>query len=159
MFTHLGRVLSILGLAIAPALAAAAGAILSSGIVEAADAPTAFTGEKTAWHGFDRHDFLMDEQSLARAVLPRAVQVDGERCPKAGIVTTAAKTAANFQPLTMVTSWEPPATCTRIVPPGRPPKQGPAPMPWHFHEGWCRGRAVGSPDRAPVVCPPDGTHL
>ncbi len=28
-------------------------------------APIAFEGEKTAWHGFDRYDFLMDENSLA----------------------------------------------------------------------------------------------
>jgi len=28
-------------------------------------APTPFTGEKTAWHGFDRYDFLLDEQSLS----------------------------------------------------------------------------------------------
>ncbi len=27
--------------------------------------PTGFAGEKTAWHGFDRYDFLMDQQSLA----------------------------------------------------------------------------------------------
>jgi hypothetical protein len=31
----------------------------------AADAPAGFTGEKTAWHGFDRYDFLMDEETLA----------------------------------------------------------------------------------------------
>lgn len=36
----------------------------------AADTPaafetsSAFTGEKTSWHGFDRYDFLMDEQTL-----------------------------------------------------------------------------------------------
>ncbi len=28
-------------------------------------APIAFDGEKTAWHGFDRYDFLMDENTLA----------------------------------------------------------------------------------------------
>jgi hypothetical protein len=28
-------------------------------------ASTAFTGEKTYWHGFDRYDFVMDEQSVA----------------------------------------------------------------------------------------------
>ena len=31
----------------------------------AAEAATAFTGEKTAWHGFDRYDFVMDEATLA----------------------------------------------------------------------------------------------
>ena len=29
------------------------------------NAPAVFEGEKTAWHGFDRYDFLMDENSLA----------------------------------------------------------------------------------------------
>jgi hypothetical protein len=33
---------------------------------QAAEAPTAFEGEKTAWHGgFARYDFVMDEQTLA----------------------------------------------------------------------------------------------
>ena len=41
--------------------------------VWAADAYTPFDGEKTAWHGFDRYDFLMDEQTLA--IKP----ADGER--------------------------------------------------------------------------------
>jgi pimeloyl-ACP methyl ester carboxylesterase len=36
-----------------------------AGTAFAADPPTAFAGEKTAWHGFDRYDFLIDEQSLA----------------------------------------------------------------------------------------------
>ncbi|MGE5609742.1 MAG: alpha/beta fold hydrolase [Bacillota bacterium] len=31
----------------------------------AAEAYTPFEGVKTAWHGFDRYDFLMDEQTLA----------------------------------------------------------------------------------------------
>jgi len=34
--------------------------------VAAQDTAVAFTGEKTAWHeGFDRYDFLMDEQTFA----------------------------------------------------------------------------------------------
>ena len=32
---------------------------------KAAEASTTFAGEKTAWHGFDRYDFLMDEATLA----------------------------------------------------------------------------------------------
>jgi len=28
-------------------------------------APTSFTGDKTLWHGFDRYDFVMDEETLA----------------------------------------------------------------------------------------------
>jgi pimeloyl-ACP methyl ester carboxylesterase len=31
----------------------------------APSAPAPFEGEKVDWHGFDRHDFLMDEQTLA----------------------------------------------------------------------------------------------
>jgi pimeloyl-ACP methyl ester carboxylesterase len=31
----------------------------------AAESYTPFTGDKSAWHGFDRYDFLMDEQTLA----------------------------------------------------------------------------------------------
>jgi pimeloyl-ACP methyl ester carboxylesterase len=31
----------------------------------AADAPAPFTGDKTSWHGFDRYDFLIDEDTLA----------------------------------------------------------------------------------------------
>jgi hypothetical protein len=27
--------------------------------------PLTFTGDKTSWHGFDRYDFVMDEQTLA----------------------------------------------------------------------------------------------
>ena len=38
----------------------------NAGYVLAADAYTPFDGEKTAWHdGFDRYDFVMDEQTLA----------------------------------------------------------------------------------------------
>ena len=38
---------------------------LADGNVEGTGASTTFTGQKTDWHGFDRYDFLMDEQSLA----------------------------------------------------------------------------------------------
>ncbi len=31
----------------------------------AVGAPPKFGGEKTAWHGFDRYDFLMDEADLS----------------------------------------------------------------------------------------------
>src|ERR1700739_3620888 len=42
--------------------------LLLTGIsrVSAQDTAMAFTGEKTTWHeGFDRYDFLMDEQTFA----------------------------------------------------------------------------------------------
>src|SRR5262245_57156125 len=57
-----------------------AGAILSgSGDARAAGAPTGFTGEKTEWHGFDRYDFLMDEESLAIEPAAAGPSVDGKR--------------------------------------------------------------------------------
>jgi pimeloyl-ACP methyl ester carboxylesterase len=31
----------------------------------AAEGPVGFSGEKTTWHGFDRYDFVLDEESLA----------------------------------------------------------------------------------------------
>jgi len=34
-------------------------------VMTAAETSPAFTGEKTAWHGFDRYDFVMDEATLA----------------------------------------------------------------------------------------------
>jgi pimeloyl-ACP methyl ester carboxylesterase len=37
----------------------------SSTATIAAETSTGFTGEKTAWHGFDRYDFLMDQENLA----------------------------------------------------------------------------------------------
>ncbi len=35
--------------------------------IMAIEAPAGFTGEKTTWHGFDRYDFMMDEDTLAIA--------------------------------------------------------------------------------------------
>ena len=35
-----------------------------AGMIHAAESPSGFGGEKTAWHGFDRYDFVMDEASL-----------------------------------------------------------------------------------------------
>jgi pimeloyl-ACP methyl ester carboxylesterase len=57
-----------------------AGALLwSSGDTRAAGAPTGFTGEKTEWHGFDRYDFLMDEESLAIEPATAGPAVGGKR--------------------------------------------------------------------------------
>ena len=53
--------------------------VLWSGATKAADASPAFTGEKTAWHGFDRYDFLMDEQSLAIEPATAGPAVSGRR--------------------------------------------------------------------------------
>ena len=49
-----------------------AGALLSlfvigfAGTVRGAEGLVPFDGEKSSWHGFDRYDFLMDEELLAR---------------------------------------------------------------------------------------------
>ncbi|HEY2588998.1 MAG TPA: hypothetical protein VGI81_24855 [Tepidisphaeraceae bacterium] len=51
----------------------------TSGRATAADGYTAFTGEKTAWHGFDRYDFLMDEQSLTVKPATAGPAVSGQR--------------------------------------------------------------------------------
>ena len=37
-------------------------------------------GEKTSWHGFDRHDFVMDEQTLAITALEAATD-DADAMP------------------------------------------------------------------------------
>jgi pimeloyl-ACP methyl ester carboxylesterase len=67
-----------------PGLAAVLGAMILwnlNGAI-AAEAYVPFEGEKTAWHGFDRYDFLMDEATLALKPLPAAVNgkdgVNGE---------------------------------------------------------------------------------
>jgi pimeloyl-ACP methyl ester carboxylesterase len=36
-----------------------------AGSVYGADSPLSFAGEKTAWHGFDRYDFVMDDATLS----------------------------------------------------------------------------------------------
>jgi hypothetical protein len=35
-----------------------------AGVIRGADSPSGLAGEKTAWHGFDRDDFVMDEANL-----------------------------------------------------------------------------------------------
>ena len=39
--------------------------VLGPNVAAGAKAYAPFEGEKTSWHGFDRYDFLMDEQTLA----------------------------------------------------------------------------------------------
>src|SRR5262249_5077970 len=68
----------------------------------AADPPAPFTGEKTAWHGFDRYDFLMDESS--QAIQPFKAPVDEGNGIKAQVkgqlrcVVVVPKTAAPGNP-------------------------------------------------------------
>jgi pimeloyl-ACP methyl ester carboxylesterase len=63
--------------------------VLNAKDTMAAEASTTFTGEKTAWHGFDRFDFLMDQKNLTLRPIKAAAdekngikgQVEGQwRC-------------------------------------------------------------------------------
>jgi hypothetical protein len=38
--------------------------------LQAGQPPAIFDGAKSAWHGFDHYDFLMDEENLAKAGVP-----------------------------------------------------------------------------------------
>src|SRR5271154_927580 len=40
-------------------------ACISVTLIHAANSPAPDAAEKTSWHGFDRYDFLLDEQTLA----------------------------------------------------------------------------------------------
>ena len=42
-------------------------ALWSANVRTTAETLSSFAGEKTAWHGFDRYDFVMDESTLAIA--------------------------------------------------------------------------------------------
>lgn len=46
-------------------LALSFSALCSDGALNSADYSPPFSGEKTAWHGFDRYDYVMDEASLS----------------------------------------------------------------------------------------------
>ena len=70
----------------------AAGRCLSPRI-HAAESSVPFTGDKTAWHGFDRYDFHMDEATLSITPMKAAEDekngiahtIDGQRrCERAG---------------------------------------------------------------------------
>jgi pimeloyl-ACP methyl ester carboxylesterase len=86
------------------ALAVFAGcwAATSQGAEEPGRATPAFEGEKTSWHGFDRFDFLMDEQSLAiKPVKAAEDEKDGIKNSMAGqrrCVVVAPKAAASGGP-------------------------------------------------------------
>src|SRR5262245_20832192 len=46
---------------------------------------TPFEGEKTAWHGFDRYDYVMDEETLAITPFHRdADERSGVKAPPKG---------------------------------------------------------------------------
>ena len=48
------------------------GAIIFFGTIQGAESAFPFNGEKTAWHGFDRYDFVMDEATLSIAPMKAA---------------------------------------------------------------------------------------
>ncbi|MBI3860260.1 MAG: alpha/beta hydrolase [Planctomycetia bacterium] len=68
----------------------------------AADAHVTFTGEKTAWHGFDRFDFLMDEAALTvqpiKASPDEGNGINGEVPGQLRCVVVAPKDAAPGKP-------------------------------------------------------------
>ena len=50
----------------------AAAIVWTSSNAKAADAYVPFEGEKITWHGFDRYDFIMDEDTgRSRRLMPR----------------------------------------------------------------------------------------
>jgi acetyl esterase/lipase len=67
--------------------------------VQGKSPPAAFEGEKTKWHGFDRYDFLMDEQTLA--ITPAVKGAKGAKGQRPCIVVVP-KTAAPGNPW----SWQ-----------------------------------------------------
>src|SRR5262249_56470278 len=62
--------------------------------VAVADAPQAFEGEKTSWRGFDRYDFLLDEQKLTVEPAKGKGEVKGKR----RCIVVAPKKAAQGKP-------------------------------------------------------------
>ena len=62
----------------------------------AADAYTAFDGAKSAWHGFDRYDYLLDERTLA--IKPADVNLPGSVAGQRRCIVVAPKTAAASNP-------------------------------------------------------------
>ncbi len=57
--------------------------------------PPAFEGEKTTWHGFDRYDFLMDEQTLAITPTVNKGKVGGKGQRQCIVVVPKSAAAGN----------------------------------------------------------------
>ncbi len=58
--------------------------------------PNPFTGAKSLWHGFDRYDFLMDEENLA--IKPADEKVKGEVAGQRRCIVVVPKAAAPGNP-------------------------------------------------------------
>ena len=74
--------------------------------IVAADTSVTFTGEKTAWHGFDRYDFLMDEATFVIKAIKAAPEekngVSGQMPGQFRCVVVVPKEAAPGKPW----SWQ-----------------------------------------------------
>lgn len=73
---------------------------------KAAEVSSTFSGEKTAWHGFDRYDFLMDEETLTlkpfKAAPDEKNGIKGEVKGQRRCIVVVPKTAAPGNPW----SWQ-----------------------------------------------------
>ena len=105
----------------------------------AADSSTSFTGEKTAWHGFDRYDLLMDQDSLALKPIKAAAdekngikgQVKGQwRC-----VVVVPRNAGTRQPVVLARLLLGPRTAGR----GRAAQSGFSHRLYHVRPRQSRG--------------------
>src|SRR5262249_32568152 len=67
-----------------------------------ADVPRTFSGQKTAWHGFDRYDFLLDDEKLTIQPMKAAANekngIRGEVKGKRRCVVVVPKKAAAGRP-------------------------------------------------------------
>src|SRR5882672_7680091 len=58
---------------------------LSTQVIKAVEVSPAFTGEKTLWHGFDRYDFVMDEETLVISpTKAEKIEGNGVKAPMKG---------------------------------------------------------------------------
>ncbi len=69
---------------------------------KAAESPKAFSSEKTSWHGFDRYDFLLDDEKLSiepfKAAADEKNGIKGEVKGKRRCVVVVPKKAAEGNP-------------------------------------------------------------
>ena len=67
-------------------------------VAAGAEAYTSFEGEKTCWHGFDRYDFVIDEQTLAITPLEAATDDKARSDARARCILVVPKRAAAGNP-------------------------------------------------------------
>jgi neutral ceramidase len=88
------RMRAFTSLAILVAVALVHGPNVAAG----AEAYATFEGEKTSWHGFDRYDFVMDEQTLAITPLETATDDKARNEARAGCILVVPKRPARGNP-------------------------------------------------------------